>query len=95
MININGLSLYQPKYDSFYTNIYQAFMVLPWGKPGKPGCPSPFARGQAFGGDLYENNERLEVDPGDFHGDLPKLVMTVTVRHGLSMALIEIDGLPN
>ena len=26
--------------------------------------------------------------------DLPNLVMTFTVRHGFSMALIEIDGLP-
>ena len=77
MIKINGL--YQPTYDRFYTNIYQAFMVLPWGKLGKPGCPSPFA--PFAGRPLVVTSTKTTSawrSPSDFHRDLPKLVMTVT-----------------
>ena len=44
---------------------------------------------------LPEGNPSVWLVPIFFYGQfLPGLVMTFTVRHGLSMALIEIDGLP-
>ena len=56
-------------------------------------CGFPWSFG-ATGGVARRNPPGLLDSAEEHHGTPYPLVMFVTLRHGFSMALIEIDGLP-